>query len=67
MKIIIAIENEAYNENIIDYYIFKNDKHFIRNYYKINRKKIVDYTINDRIIIIIYKIIDFDLIITKSF
>ena len=37
-----------------------NDKHFDRNYCEIDKEKIVDYTINDRIVIVIHKIIDFD-------
>ena len=73
MKIITTItKNEAYNENLINYYIVAIDKHFNRNYFKIDKEKIINYTINDYITIAIYKIINLDfnnsnLIITKSF
>ena len=72
MKIIAIItKNEIYNENLINYYIVAIDKHFNRNYYEIEKKKIVNYTINDRIIIV-RKIVnldfnDFNLIAAKSF
>ena len=67
MKIIIAIEDEVRNESLINYHIIENDKYFIRNYCEIDKEKIIDYMINDRIVIVIYKIIDLDLIIAKSF
>ena len=60
MKIIIAIiiKNEIRNENLINYYIIINDKYFNRNYCEIDKKKIINYIINNRIIVIIYKIIN---------
>ena len=68
--ITFIIKNEIYNKNLINYYTTAIDKHFIYNYYyyyEIDKKKIINYTINDRIVIIIYKIINLDLIIAKSF
>ena len=41
MKMIIAIENETHNENLINYYIIKNDKYSIYNYYKIDKKRLL--------------------------
>ena len=67
--IIVITKNEIRSENLIDYYIVENNKHFDRSYYhyyKIDKKKIVDYTIDDRIAIV-HKIIDLDLIAAKSF
>ena len=61
--IIVITKNEARNKNLINYYIIKNDKYFDYNYYRyfeIDKKKIINYTINDRIIIIIYKIANLD-------
>lgn len=57
--ITIVTKNETRNENLINYFIITIDKHFDHKYYKVDKKKIVNYTINDRIIIIVYKIIDF--------
>ena len=64
------MKNEAYNENLINYHIITIDKHFVYNYhyyYKIDKEKTIDYTIDDHITIIIYKTVNLDLIITKSF
>lgn len=70
LKVIIVItKNEVRNENLINYYITAVDKHFVYNYHhycEIDKKKIVNCTINDHITVI-YKIIDLDLIIAKSF
>ena len=63
------MKNETRNEDLINYYIIKNDKHFDHNYHhycEIDKKKIVDYTIDDRIIVVIHKIINLDLIVAKS-
>ena len=57
---------------MIDYYIVEFDKYFNYYYCKIDKEKIIDYTIiNDRIVIV-HKFIDFDFdnfdwIIAKSF
>ena len=50
------MKDKVRNENLIDCYIIANDKHFDRNYCEIDKKKIINYTINDRIIVI-YKIV----------
>ena len=55
--ITIIMKDETYNEDLT----IKNDKHFDYNYHhysKIDKGKIINYTINDRIIIIIHKIIN---------
>ena len=68
--ITLITKNETYNEDLINYYTAAIDKHFIHNYYhycEINKKKTINYTIDDRIVIVIYKIINLDLIVMKSF
>ena len=53
------MKDEARSENLIDYYIVANDKHFDRNYCEIDKEKIINCTINDRIVII-RKLTDLD-------
>ena len=63
-------KDEAYNENLINCYIVTIDKHFVYNYHhycEVDKKKIINYTIDDYIIVIVYKIIDLNLIIAKNF
>ena len=57
---ITIAKDETRNEDLIDYYIITNDKHFNHNYYEIDKEKIIDYTINDHIVIIVYKIVNLD-------
>ena len=58
VKIAIIVANEIYNENLINCRIVKIDKYFNYCYYKVD-KKIVNYTINNRIIVI-HKFVNFD-------
>ena len=59
---ITTAKDETRNENLIDYYTAADDKHFNHNYYEIDKKKTINYTIDDRIIAIVHKIanLDFD-------
>ena len=57
---ITITKDETRSENLIDYYTVAIDKHFDRNYFEIDKGKIVDCTIDDRIIIVVYKIADLD-------
>ena len=57
--ITIITKNETHNEDLT----IKDDKHFDHNYHyysKIDKRKIVNYTTNDHIAIIIHKIINLD-------
>ena len=53
-------KNEIYNENLINCYTIAINKHFVHNYYhycEIDKKKIINCTIDDRIVIIIHKLL----------
>ena len=58
MIIVIIMKNEIRSENLINYHIVANDKHFDRNYCEIDKEKIINCTINDHIVIIVYKIVN---------